>query len=411
MAWSVPDLSAITAELITIIQNAIVASTIPPFNVTVSGSMPETVRKEGHCQLSLYLLHVGRDPYWRNAPRDNPRALTNPQQALSLNLTYLLTAFADKDSVTEQQAMSIALHAFHEQPLFHNGGGEEFTISIEADTIDEMSRLWQAIAVPIRLSSVIKVGVVFVAPSQPPPTLSPPPRQANVAVGADLRPGAVPQLFDVATHIDFVVPPPPQPVKAIAGAAVVTGGDTILVGGSGLDQPSAAQVYLGRVPGGPFWQVSPWQQPPLSPNELVLTLPPAYMAPGSSTPAPPALMPPPGVYQLMVGGAAPVPATAIPVAIAARVGNVANPPALTPDGTGLFVVAGDGFTPGATAVALDTVGLAPAAGPDPAAGFFAIDAAGQTISFRRPTLQPGRYFLRIRVNGVECPPSWWVDVP
>ena len=84
MAWSVPDLSAITAELITIIQNAIVASTIPPLNVTVSGSMPETVRTAGHCQLSLYLLHVGRDPYWRNTPRDNPRALTNPQQALSL---------------------------------------------------------------------------------------------------------------------------------------------------------------------------------------------------------------------------------------------------------------------------------------------------------------------------------------
>ena len=47
-------LSAITAELITIIQNAIVASTISPFNVDVTGSMPETVRKEGHCQLSLY---------------------------------------------------------------------------------------------------------------------------------------------------------------------------------------------------------------------------------------------------------------------------------------------------------------------------------------------------------------------
>jgi Pvc16 N-terminal domain len=411
MAWSVPDLSAITAELITIIQNAIVVSTIPPFNVTVTGSMPETVRTAGYCQLSLYLLHVGRDPYWRNTPRDNPRALTNPQQALSLNLTYLLTAFADKDSVAEQQAMSIALHAFHERPLFHNGGGEEFTISIEADTIDEMSRLWQAIVAPIRLSSIIKVGVVFVAPSQPPATLSQPPRQANVAVGADLRPGAVPQLFDVAMHIDFVVPPPPQPVTAIAGPPVLTGGDTILVGGSSLDQSSAAEVYLGRAPGGPFWQVTPWRQLPVSPNEFLLTLPAAYMAPGTSTPAPPVRMPPPGVYQLMVGSAAPLPATAIPIAIAAHVSNVANPAVLTPDGTGLYVITGDGFTPGGTGVALDTVGLAPAGGPDPAAGFFTIDAAGQTISFRRPTLQPGRYFLRIRVSGVECPPSWWVDVP
>jgi hypothetical protein len=113
----------------------------------------------------------------------------------------------------------------------------------------------------------------------------------------------------------------------------------------------------------------------------------------------------------MVGSAAPLPATAIPIAIAAHVSNVANPAVLTPDSTGLYIITGDGFTPGGTGVALDTVGLAPAGGPDPAAGFFIIDAAGQTISFRRPTLQPGRYFLRIRVSGVECPPSWWVDVP
>ena len=214
----------------------------------------------GHCQLSLYLLHVGRDPYWRNTPRDNPRALTNPQQALSLNLTYLLTAFAEKDFVAEQQAMSIALHAFHEQPLFHNGGGEEFTISIEADTIDEMSRLWQAIAVPIRLSSVIKVGVVFIRRASRR-------RPCRRRRGGRTSPSA--PIFDPARCRNSSTSQRtssssfrrrPSPVKAIAGPSVVTGGDTILVGGSGLDQSSAAEVYLGRLPGGPLWQVTnPWR--------------------------------------------------------------------------------------------------------------------------------------------------------
>jgi Pvc16 N-terminal domain len=423
--WSVPDLSAITAELITMIQNAIIVSPIPPFNVTVSGSMPQTVRNGvGGCQLSLYLLHVGRDPYWRNAPRDNPRALTNKQQALSLNLTYLLTAFAQQDFVAEQQAMSIALHCFHEQPLFISAT-EEFTISIEADTIDEMSRLWQAIVAPIRLSAVIKVGVVFISPSQVPPPVAPPPLQAKVAVGADLKPGKVPQLFGIATPITFIVPPhppdqppPPEEVSVVPGPTVATGGDTIVVGGSGLDQPSANDVYLGRLPGGPIWRVTnPWRRPPppppekTSPNEIVLDLPSAYMAPGASTPTPPALMPPPGIYQLMVGDASPILATAIPIAIAARLTGVTTPPALLPDATGLYTVTGEGFTPGSTALALDTISLAAAGAPDPASGFFFIDAAGQTITFRRQGLQPGRYFLRIRVSGVECPPSWWVDVP
>jgi hypothetical protein len=411
VAWSTPDLSSITVELIALIQNAIVASPIPPFNVHVSGSMPETVRKAGHCQLSLYLLHVGRDPYWRNTPRDNPRALVNPQQALSLNLTYLLTAYADADFVAEQQAMSIALHAIHEQPLFHTPT-EEFTVSIEADTIDEMSRLWQAIAVPIRLSSVIKVGVVFISPSQPPATVAPPPRRANIVVGADLDSADVPQLFDVATHIDFTVPPPPQPVTVQTRPSLLTGGDTVLTGGSGLDLPSASDVYLGRFPGGPVWRVTSWRQPPVSPNEFVLALPSAYMAPGSPVPAPPTVMPPPGVYQIAVGDAAAAnAATAIPVAIAARLSGVANPPLLTPDATGLYTVTGEGLFPGATALAMDTVGLALAAASNPAPGFFFVDAAGQTITFRRPALQTGRYYLRIRVSGVECPPAWYVDVP
>jgi hypothetical protein len=424
MAWSVPDLSAITTELITMLQTAIAHSPIPPFNVTVSGSMPETVRRhEEGCQLSLYLLHVGRDPYWRNSPRDGVRGLTNTQQALSLNLTYLLTAFAHKDFVAEQQAMSIALHCFHERPLFHNN--EEFTISIEADTIDEMSRLWQAIVAPIRLSSVIKVGVVFISPTDPPPAAAPPPRRANVVVGVNLQPGMVPQLLNIAMPITYIVPPsqpnqpppPPEKVGVIPGPVVVTGGDTIVVGGSGLDRPSAAEVYLGRPPGGPVWQVTnPWRPPPplpakISPNEIVLILPSAYMAPGATTPAPPAVMPPPGVYQLMVGGAAPLPATAIPIAIAARLSNVLDPPVLVADGTGLYTVTGEGFTPGLTALALGAFALAPAGAANPPAGFLFIDAAGQTITFRRPDMPTGRYFLRIRVSGVECPPSWWVDVP
>src|ERR1700724_563597 len=99
MAWSVTDLSSITAELVTMLQNAIIASPISPFNVHVSGSMPGDVRKLDQCKVSLYLLHVGRDPYWRNAPRDNARPLTNAAQALILTLTYLLTESAGADFV------------------------------------------------------------------------------------------------------------------------------------------------------------------------------------------------------------------------------------------------------------------------------------------------------------------------
>jgi hypothetical protein len=409
LPWSVPDLSDITSELVAMLQTAVNTSPIPPFNVTVSGSMPETVRKNGDCQLSLYLLHVGRDPYWRNTPRQGPRALLNTQQALSLNLTYLLTAYADADFVAEQQAMSIALHCFHEQPLFH-GANQEFTISIEADTIEEMSRLWQAIAVPIRLSSVIRVGVVFITPTAQPPTVAPPPARAGLVVGQE-SPGALPQLFGSATRVDFAVTP--TGVTATPEPTPLVGGQKVLLGGLGLDQPDAAELYL-TLPGATPWQVTPWRQVavPMSPDAIVLVLPSGYVVPGAAAPLPPAVMPAPGIYQMMLGNAAGAnAATAIPVAIAARIDGGAVPQALLPDGTGLYTITGEGFTPGATAVVLDTVGLALAATANPAAGAFFVDAAGKTITFRAPSVPANRYAVRVRAGGVESPPAFWVDLP
>jgi hypothetical protein len=408
VAWSVPDLSEITGEMVAMLQNAVNTSPLPPFNVQVSGSMPETVRKSGDCQLSLYLLHVGRDPHWRNTPRDGRRGLLNPQQALSLNLTYLLTAFADADFVAEQRAMSIALHCFHEQPLFH-GANQEFTISIEADTIEEMSRLWQAIVAPIRLSSVIRVGVVFIAPSAPPPALAPPPVRAGLVLGQ--RPTAsLPQLFGAATLVDFTVTP--QGVTETPEASPLVGGRTILLGGAGFDQPDATDLYLAP-PGGAPWRVTAWRQPavPVSPDTIVLALPTGYVVPGTAAPVPPAVMPAPGIYQAMLGGPTGAnAATAVPLAVAPRVDGGVPPQALPPDGTGLYTITGEGFTPGATAVVLDTVAVAPSAAANPAAGDFFVDPTGKTVTFRTPVLPAGRYAVRLRVGGVEAPAAFWVDL-
>jgi hypothetical protein len=412
LPWSVPDLSSITAELVAMLQTAVNTSVIPPFNVQVSGSMPETVRDSGSCQLTLYLLHVGRDPHWRNTPRQGPRPLLNTAQPLSLTLTYLLSAYADADFVSEQQAMSIALHCFHEQPLFH-GNGQEFTISIEADTVEEMSRLWQAITVPIRLSSVIKVGVVFITPTALPPTLSPTPVRAGLVVAPAMQAGAVPQLFGLATEANFTLgsATDPSSVTVQTAPVVLTGGQDAVLGGSMLDQPAATDLYLG-LPGGMPWQVTGWRQASASSDLLRLALPAAYVTPGATAPVPPVVMPPPGIYQLLLGSAAgPVASASIPVAIAARIDGPAAPQALAPDGGGLYTLTGEGFTPGATALVLDTVALAPAAASDPAAGFAFVDAAGKTITFRTPALPSGRYTVRVRVGGVESPSAYWVDLP
>src|ERR1700722_14464397 len=155
--WNVADLSDVTQVVLGVVQYAINHSSPAITNVNVSAVSPETARKDSSlCQLTLYLLHVGRDPFWRNTPVGGPPAQLNPAQPLSLNLSYLLTAWHDNDFSNEQRAMSIALQAIHSLPFVSatvlqkrnlpqilqvfqqwmpNGG--EFTMSIEADTIDE----------------------------------------------------------------------------------------------------------------------------------------------------------------------------------------------------------------------------------------------------------------------------------
>jgi hypothetical protein len=419
--WSTPDLSDITQVVLGLVQYAISHSQPPIANVNVSAVSPETARKDNSlCQLTLYLLHVGRDPYWRNTPVGGPRPQLNAAQPLSLNLSYLLTAWHDTDFSTEQRAMSIALQAIHSQPIvdqtiIQNNGLQqwlpngEFTMSIEADTIDEMSRLWQAFTVPIRLSALIRVGVVFLAPAAPTPTPALPPTVANLSIAPDPAAAVKTPLLFAGTGQNF---PPvlasadPTLVTATNGPLIAVGGSSLSIAGYGLD-PSLAPDVLLSVPGtATEWTVTSWRQSTTQSRRLDLVLPTAYADPASAT-----TTPLPGVYNLTMSGVAPGSrSNTIPLAIAPRVDHVANPPLLTPDNTGVYAIAGAGFVPTATIVALGTIPLTAAATAAP--GQFAVNAAGTSISFMLPNPKPptGSYPVLIQVNGVTAQPGWIVVV-
>jgi len=432
--WSTPDLADITQVVLGIVQYFVTHANPPVTNVNVSAVSPETARKpHGLCQLTLYLLHVGRDPFWRNTPVGGPPAQLNSAQPLSLNLSYLLTAWHESDFSTEQHAMSVALQAIHSLPIVNanvlarpglppqllqtfqqwmpNGG--EFTMSIEADTIDEMSRLWQAFTVPIRLSALIRVGVVFIAPLDTPALPHRQPTVANLWVNPtspDAQPTSVttPLLFS-SGGASFTPAPPgadPDLVQATTGPLITVAGNTLSIFGYGLDPTDAPAVFLG-VPGSVTpWTITPWRQGTTAFGELDLLLPGAYGAAASAT-----TVPPPGLYSLTVSGAtAGARSNAVPVVIAPRVDNVAIPPQLQPDGTGLYSIAGAGFIPGSTIVALGKIPLAAAASPNP--GQFAVSAAGDAITFKLPSPSPptGAYPVLIQVNGIAAEPGWYVEV-
>src|SRR5690242_10926916 len=110
----VPDLTLITDKLIQMLKDAGLTSPPLTFNITVSGSAPDTVREDADCQLSLYLFHIEQDKFQLNPPVTGKRAQIVPFQPLALNLYYMLSASAGKNYAQEQQAMSIAMRCFNE---------------------------------------------------------------------------------------------------------------------------------------------------------------------------------------------------------------------------------------------------------------------------------------------------------
>jgi len=427
MAWSTPDLSDITNVLTGLLQTALNAANPSASNIKISCNSPDSARtSDGYCHLTLYLLHVGRDPYWRNTPVNGPRPQLNNAQPLSLNLSYLLTAWHDTDFASEQRAMTLALQAIHSQPIvtqaviqkdsltqwLPNG---EFTVSIEADTIEEMSRLWQAITVPIRLSALIRAGVVFIAPAVPQPAPSLPPTVANLSVSPEPLTAPQPLLFAGGSVGMQPVLPSAEPAQVVAanGPLTAVGGSSLVVAGNGLDLPAAVQVFLRGPGSATSWDVTSWRQAPVQSGQLTLLLPSAYADPTSALPAPPAATPVPGLYDLSVGS---VPlatqSNAIPIVVAPRVDGVTNPPQLKPDASGLYAITGAGFVAASTIVALGALPLVKAATPAPTAGQFTVNPAGTAIDFMLPSPAPaaGTYPVLIQVNGIAAAPGWVVVV-
>lgn len=404
---------------------------VDQFTIHVSGSAPDTVRDSGGCQLSLYLFHVEQDKFQMNSPVMGARAQPIPFQPLSLNLYFLLTAYAKDDYVSEQRAMSIAMRCFHEHPIVHTtvtlplppptGVKEEFTLSMAVESADDMARLWQAITSPMRLAAVYRVSVIFMSP---PATPSAAKKVTAISLSAD--PASLPyadlgQVIGTARHVSFVAPDStvaiPEIVEFDFSPATVAPKQDVTLYGGGLSQPTAGRVYL-LADGAPEREVTDWVVPITNPtpppatirsdSKIVLHLPDAIGTP-------PVASPPPGIYQLRVGSdiakgdAVDYRSNATPFSIAARIDvTIAppNPPMLSSP----YTLHGRGFVPGQTEVLLDTVALAPSGAP-PGDGEFQITGGGTAIAFKPPLgLKPGRYSVRVRVNHVESDPSWWINV-
>jgi hypothetical protein len=461
------DLSQVTGLLVTTIANYWDTSPLwqtllagSKFTPTISGMTPDEARQQnagGGCQVTVSLIHIEPNKFNRNfvysptpPPGPNPppaRAQAIPALPLALDLFYFVTAWSNATpplcAVQEQQAISIVLNCFHQNPILRTNVSfpgspsqstpEEFTLTMEIESVDSISRFWQATTEAFRLSVMYRVAVVFLTPPAP-PSLAKQVSRFTVAVDPT-TPAPFAQngwLFGTSSSNAFIdpkgAPGNPQNVNVDYSPATVTPGQKFFLYGANLNQGTdysgpapnpgtSYRVYLCLPPDYQAQQeVTSWKVPDSgSPSAAIQTSARIVLEVPGAEGSPPAGAPQPGVYALVVGSDAGPDAityrtNSTPFSIAARVDAPGSPALpILPDVAGTYTVMGMGFIAGNTELLLETVPLTYVAG-SPGAGEFTVADIG-TITFQAPSgLPSGMYGVRIRVNYVESPPALWIQV-
>jgi hypothetical protein len=412
------DLSAVTDSLIGLVKSQWATAPIwaelgsgPSFTPNFTGLAPDAARQQPGAQLSMYLYHVESDNaqeslWWQPQMLD---ATGEPVRfvPLALDLFYLLFAYSEASYTEEQEAMSVALRVFHASPIVRSDPGAavpwELSLTVEHRSYDELSRLWQATTVPLRMSLVYRAAVVFIEPDQlPKQTVG---TTTAFSVVAEPIPPPVPApgagdpvLFGTFRDGSYLGPAS-ETVPFSQSPATVAAGQTAWLLGSGLGVAGVSDsVYLLPPGGGPETDVTTWTvTAESSAAKFVLTLPAAV---GTA----PADTPPPGVYQLRVGSGV-TRSGSVSVSVAAFV-DPSGGPLLS--GPIPYTVHGAGFLTGATEVLVGTVALTEVAA-SPAAGQVSVDPSGTSLEFSPPQGPTGMIVpVRVRVNGIESDPSLWV---
>lgn len=273
------------------------------FTLKINGMPFDLARKETDSQLNLSLIHAGPNPSYRNLTQRGAGGVEQPLLPAALTLTYAVSAFSGKDYVREQQAMGIAFAWILGNPIqrLAVAGAPprqiECSMTLESTSLEEMSRMWQALSGAMRLTALIKVSVVFLGPDPAVAAPQDPPDKLGLAIGPAGVVTASPQLL-VATEPVLVVDGKPR--------SPWQPGQTIIVAGLGLD--GVELLFLSPEDDSSVVDVTGWASDRRS-NSLHLRLP-------TGAGAPPAGPPAAGPYRLRIG-LAPHTGASIPIVIGA----------------------------------------------------------------------------------------------
>ncbi|SEP95705.1 Protein of unknown function [Streptomyces sp. yr375] len=384
--------AAVTETLRAVLQEA-VRRAVPDGVVTVRhpGGMDD-VGDEGHGPvptLNVFLYRTAIDAAWRNTdPLDTHPGETH-HPALPLVLHYLLTGYAprDQDSTLPERLLCAAMSALHDRPELPatalKAAADFSDLHLQPEPVkvtpavlptDEMWRLWTALGHDYRLSVPYEARVVLVDSSVPGRTPLPVLRRGAAGAGPEAAPTAAEPWPVLHAVLPAIAPPGTDVVLSGsgfgAGAGVASvrlthpllGGPVVLPARS--DGAAAVRVTLGEELGAGHWSVV-----------VVLTAPDG----SERTTAPRTLQIAPRIT------------SALPLTVVRAAKGAKGPK-------------------GAMVLSLDCT---PAVHPGQRAELLVADLPVLAEPFSRATRKlrfrlasgglPGRYPLRLRVDGVDSP--------
>ncbi len=156
-------------------------------NVVVSLNTPEEMVKDSIQGLSFWLYRVVRDEERLNAPpeRISPTEIRPPP--LPLRLHYLATPITNRatrgSAETEQVILGKVLQCFHDHSVFRgsdfpinndfSGSAVELQVRLEQMSLEEITRVWEALEGSYQLSASYEVGVVCIESAREPQQVVP----------------------------------------------------------------------------------------------------------------------------------------------------------------------------------------------------------------------------------------------
>lgn len=163
-------IQAASRTLQELLRASITLSTDPQLNgVPIDLRSPKEMREEDDNGISLWLYRVMRNTDVYNQPPVRLGPAITQRRRLPLDLYYLITPLAENPA-DEQVLLGRVLQVFHDHPIVRGsflqdaleGSPEELRLVWEPLTLEELTRVWDALKESYQLSVSYMVQVVLI---------------------------------------------------------------------------------------------------------------------------------------------------------------------------------------------------------------------------------------------------------